>query len=148
MIWFWEQIFLRGIRLIKIDTMEQLGDMFTKWLPMATFEYLRKKLMRWHLLWACTSHDHAIMWSCNFMWVTWWLLHSHVLCSQLRERLAKIISAHGTNTGCVCAMSTGCVCCRVHDILTQYCMIFFIYLVRLHALSGTGQHFVIELFKW
>ena len=46
-IWFQEQIVLRGIRLVKIDTVEQLGDMFTKELPRATFEYLRKKLMGW-----------------------------------------------------------------------------------------------------
>jgi hypothetical protein len=43
-IWFQEQIVLKGIRLVKIDT-EQLGDMFTKGLPRATFEYLRKKLV-------------------------------------------------------------------------------------------------------
>ena len=46
-IWFREQIVLKGIRLVKIDTMEQLGDMFTKGLPRVTFEYLRKKLMGW-----------------------------------------------------------------------------------------------------
>ena len=46
-IWFREQIILRGIRLVMIDTMEQLGDMVTKGLPTATFESLRKKLMRW-----------------------------------------------------------------------------------------------------
>eukprot|EP00804_Cyclotella_cryptica_P004223 CCRYP_014576-RB/>CCRYP_014576-RB protein AED:0.41 eAED:0.41 QI:0/-1/0/1/-1/0/1/0/91 len=31
--WFREQIVLRGIRLFKIDTVEQLEDMFTKGLP-------------------------------------------------------------------------------------------------------------------
>eukprot|EP00804_Cyclotella_cryptica_P004800 CCRYP_004888-RB/>CCRYP_004888-RB protein AED:0.33 eAED:0.32 QI:0/-1/0/1/-1/0/1/0/99 len=46
-IWFREQIVLRGIRLFKIDTVEQLGDMFTKGLPRTTFEYLRKKLLGW-----------------------------------------------------------------------------------------------------
>ena len=46
-IWFREQIVLRGIRLFKIDTVEQLGDMFTKGLPRATFEYLRRKLLGW-----------------------------------------------------------------------------------------------------
>eukprot|EP00804_Cyclotella_cryptica_P024019 CCRYP_020058-RA/>CCRYP_020058-RA protein AED:0.35 eAED:0.35 QI:0/-1/0/1/-1/0/1/0/65 len=30
MIWFREQIDLRGIKLLKFDTVEQLGDMFTK----------------------------------------------------------------------------------------------------------------------
>ncbi len=46
-IWFREQIVLREIRLFKIDTVEQLGDMFTKGLPRATFEYLRRKLLGW-----------------------------------------------------------------------------------------------------
>jgi hypothetical protein len=46
-IWFREQINLRGIKLFKIDTVEQLGDIFTKGLPRATFEYLRGKLMGW-----------------------------------------------------------------------------------------------------
>ena len=46
-IWFREQIVLRGIKLFKIDTIEQLGDIFTKPLPKVTFEYLRKKLMGW-----------------------------------------------------------------------------------------------------
>ena len=46
-IWFREEIVKRGIKLLKIDTVEQLGDMFTKGLPRATFEYLRKKLMGW-----------------------------------------------------------------------------------------------------
>ena len=44
-IWFNEQIVLRRDKLLKIDTVEQLGDMFTKVLPRATFEYLRKKLV-------------------------------------------------------------------------------------------------------
>lgn len=46
-LWFREQIVLRRIKLIKIDTVEQLGDMFTKGLPRATFEHLRKKLLGW-----------------------------------------------------------------------------------------------------
>ena len=46
-IWFCEQIVLRGIRQFKIDTVEQLGDMFTKRLPRATFEYLMRKLLGW-----------------------------------------------------------------------------------------------------
>ncbi len=47
MIWFWEQIVQRKIKLLKIDTVEQLGDLFTKGLPRATFEYLRGKFMGW-----------------------------------------------------------------------------------------------------
>ena len=46
-VWFREEIVKRGIKLIKIDTVEQLGDIFTKGLGRVTFEYLRKKLMGW-----------------------------------------------------------------------------------------------------
>ena len=46
-IWFHEQIVRRGIKLLKIDTVEQLGDIFTKSLAKPVFEYLRKKLMGW-----------------------------------------------------------------------------------------------------
>lgn len=45
--WFREQIIRRGIQVLKIATTEQLGDICTKCLPQATFEYLRKKLMGW-----------------------------------------------------------------------------------------------------
>ena len=46
-VWFREQIVLRGIKLLKIDTVEQLGDIFTKGLSKITFEYLRRKIMGW-----------------------------------------------------------------------------------------------------
>lgn len=46
-VWFREQIVLRGIKLVKIDTIDQLGDIFTKSLPKTVFEHLRKKLMGW-----------------------------------------------------------------------------------------------------
>ena len=46
-VWFREEIVKRGIKLVKIDTVEQLGDIFTKGLSKVTFEYLRKKLMGW-----------------------------------------------------------------------------------------------------
>ena len=46
-VWFREAIVKRGIKLVKIDTVEQLGDIFTKSLPRVAFEYLRKKLMGW-----------------------------------------------------------------------------------------------------
>ena len=45
--WFREQIIARGIEIVKISTTEQLGDICTKCLPLATFQYLRKKLMGW-----------------------------------------------------------------------------------------------------
>jgi hypothetical protein len=44
---------------------------------------------------------------------TQWLSPSHVLCSQSCERLAKIICAHGTNTGRVCATNMERICCCV-----------------------------------
>ena len=46
-IWFHEEIVKRGIALCKIESVQQLGDLFTKSLPKVTFEYLRKKLMGW-----------------------------------------------------------------------------------------------------
>lgn len=46
-IWFREEIVKRGVTLLKIDTVEQLGDMFTKGLARPAFEHLRKKLMGW-----------------------------------------------------------------------------------------------------
>ena len=46
-VWFREEIVKRGITLTKICTTEQLGDIFTKGLSKATFEYLRKKLIGW-----------------------------------------------------------------------------------------------------
>ena len=46
-IWFQEKIILRGIKLFKIETVEQLGDIFTKPLSKVTFEYLQKNLMGW-----------------------------------------------------------------------------------------------------
>jgi hypothetical protein len=46
-IWFCEEINKRGIKLLKIETSEQLGDMFTKGLAKPTFEYLRSKIIGW-----------------------------------------------------------------------------------------------------
>ena len=46
-IWFREEIFNCGIKLNKIDTVEQLGDIFTKGLTRVVFEYLMKKIMGW-----------------------------------------------------------------------------------------------------
>jgi hypothetical protein len=44
-IWFREEINRRGIKLLKIETFEQLGDMFTKCLAKPSFEYLRSKII-------------------------------------------------------------------------------------------------------
>ena len=38
--WFCEEINKRGINMLKIDTTEQLGDMFIKGLAQPMFEYL------------------------------------------------------------------------------------------------------------
>ncbi len=46
-IWFREEIYRRGIKLLKIETTEQLGDMFTKDLAKPVFEYLRSKIIGW-----------------------------------------------------------------------------------------------------
>ena len=46
-IWFHEEIHKRGIKLKKIETSEQLGDIFTKGLTQATFEYLQAKIVGW-----------------------------------------------------------------------------------------------------
>ena len=45
--WFREQLILRKISIVQCPTLEQLGDIFTKCIPQAQFEYLRKKLMGW-----------------------------------------------------------------------------------------------------
>ena len=45
--WFREEVQKRKNKLLKIDTVEQLGDLFTKGVPKVTFEYLRKKIMGW-----------------------------------------------------------------------------------------------------
>jgi hypothetical protein len=46
-IWFRELIKKLKIKLVKIETVEQLADLFTKALSRVQFEYLRKKLMGW-----------------------------------------------------------------------------------------------------
>ncbi len=46
-IWFRELIKKLKIKLVKIETIEQLGDIFTKALPRVQFEYLWKNLMGW-----------------------------------------------------------------------------------------------------
>ena len=46
-VWFREEINKRGIKLLKIKTVEQLGDISTKGLIRGSFEYLRKKIIDW-----------------------------------------------------------------------------------------------------
>lgn len=43
-IWFREEVKKQDIQILKINTVEQLGDMFTKGLPAKTFRYLPKKV--------------------------------------------------------------------------------------------------------
>ena len=45
--WFREEIGPRGVVLTKIDTKDQLGDIFSKGLGRVPFEHLQKKLMGW-----------------------------------------------------------------------------------------------------
>lgn len=44
---FREQILHCGIKVLKIDTKEQLGDIFTKSLSEVAFKYLCKRIMGW-----------------------------------------------------------------------------------------------------
>jgi hypothetical protein len=46
-IWFRELVNKLKIKLVKIETVEQLGDLFTKNLSRVQFEYLWKNLMGW-----------------------------------------------------------------------------------------------------
>jgi hypothetical protein len=45
--WFREQLSPRNIELVKIDTIDQLGNVFTKGLSTVPFRCLRLKLMGW-----------------------------------------------------------------------------------------------------
>ena len=44
-IWFNEDIFKHAIKPLKIDTVEYLGDLFTKYMSRTTFEYMCKNIM-------------------------------------------------------------------------------------------------------
>ena len=46
-VWWRQECQRRGISILKIETADQLGDMFTKGLVRPLFEHLRKKLMGW-----------------------------------------------------------------------------------------------------
>ena len=46
-IWFCKETNKRDIKLLKIETVEQLGDIFTKGLLRGSFEYHQKKIMGW-----------------------------------------------------------------------------------------------------
>ena len=46
-IWFCKEIHKRCVQLLKIHTVKQIGDIFTKGLVQVTFEYLRKKIIGW-----------------------------------------------------------------------------------------------------
>jgi hypothetical protein len=46
-IWFCEEIHDRCVQLLKINTVKQLQDIFTKGLTQVTFEYLQKKIIQW-----------------------------------------------------------------------------------------------------
>jgi hypothetical protein len=47
MIWFCKEIHKRCVQLLKINTVKQLGDIFTKSLTQVMFEYLWNKIIRW-----------------------------------------------------------------------------------------------------
>jgi hypothetical protein len=46
-IWFCKEIHRQNINLLKIDTIEQLGDIFTKGLARVPFDYLWMKIIGW-----------------------------------------------------------------------------------------------------
>ena len=46
-IWFCEEINKRVIKLLKFETSEQLGEIFTKGLAQPTCSYLQSKIIRW-----------------------------------------------------------------------------------------------------
>ena len=48
-IWFHEDISKFGIKILKFDTVEYLGGLFTECLTRTTFEYLRKKILSWYI---------------------------------------------------------------------------------------------------
>ena len=48
-IWFRDEINKSKIALLKIATVQQVGYLFTKGLPRATFKYLQNKVMGWKL---------------------------------------------------------------------------------------------------
>eukprot|EP00804_Cyclotella_cryptica_P013423 CCRYP_005165-RA/>CCRYP_005165-RA protein AED:0.47 eAED:0.47 QI:0/-1/0/1/-1/0/1/0/80 len=45
--WFREHVHSRRVRLLKIESRNQLGDLFTKGLPAPAFSHLRSLLMGW-----------------------------------------------------------------------------------------------------
>jgi hypothetical protein len=45
--WFCKEIHKHCTQLLKIDTVKQQGDIFTKGLPQAAFEYLWNKIIGW-----------------------------------------------------------------------------------------------------
>ena len=47
MVWFPEKRHKCGIKLLKIETLEQLDGIFTKELARSTCEYLQKRMMGW-----------------------------------------------------------------------------------------------------
>jgi hypothetical protein len=45
--WFREHVHAKHVKIVKIDSKNQLGDIFTKGLPRPAFEHLRRLLMGW-----------------------------------------------------------------------------------------------------
>ncbi len=45
--WFREHVAVCRVQLVKVDTHNQLGDLFTKGLPFPAFSHLRSMLMGW-----------------------------------------------------------------------------------------------------
>ena len=45
--WFWEHVHACRVQLLKIESRNKLGDLFTKGLPLPSFVHLRSLLMGW-----------------------------------------------------------------------------------------------------
>ncbi len=63
-IWFWEEVHKCGIKLLKINTVKQMGDIFTKGLVQVTFEYRHKKMICWWSMgtgsWGALSYPYIL----------------------------------------------------------------------------------------
>ena len=44
---FWDWVKKGDVKIVKVDTKEQIADIFTKGLPRETFEHLRRLLQGW-----------------------------------------------------------------------------------------------------
>jgi hypothetical protein len=75
MIWFCEEIHKHCVQLLTMNTVIQLGEIFTKGVTQVTFEYLRRKLSDGEL-WG-TGHRGA-------SYITYYIVSCSVLCTVMK----------------------------------------------------------------